>query len=326
VLAGYVAATAVLWLAVLAVLLALDPYDSGHFALLGEHGVPRFGQRLADAGLARSPAFNAAIIGNSTIQLIDPARVGAARGLVALSLAIPGTGPREQLAVARWFLRHHERPEPRGLVFGIDASWCRADGKLPLLNPFPFWLYSESKLDYALHMMRLQSIDAAGRKLKLLFGKAAPAPSNGYDDYDAGRTWTAQGFAQRLEEEGDNGAADDPPDFAALPLLARLLERLPRETGVVFVFPPRYYKALPAAGSIAARNLDLCKSNFETLAAARPQTHVIDFARPGDIATHDENFWDGIHYREPVARRMEGDIGRAFAGDLLSPSVAPADF
>lgn len=312
-LARYVVSTIVLWSAVLAVLLALDPYDSGRFALFGEHGVPTFGQRLADASLARAAGVDAAIIGNSTIQLIDPARLGAMRGLHMVSLAIPGTGPLEQLAVAHWLLLHHPDTGLRALVFGIDAAWCRGDGRLPLSNPFPFWLYGENSLKYALNMMRLQSLDAAGRKLKLLLGQAEPARADGYSDYDTGHAWNRIGLEQRVEdavtdETGSEGAT---PDFTALPLLARFLDELSARTTVVLVFPPRHRTALPAPGSAAARRLDGCKAGFETIAATRPRTRVIDFAHAGDISEHDENFRDGIHYRVPVARWMEGEIAAA---------------
>ena len=306
------------------VLLALDPYDTGRFALFGEHGVPRFGQRLADAGLARAQDVNAAIIGNSTIQLIDPARLGAVAGLHMISLAIPGTGPREQLAVARWLLRHHPGAQLRGLVLGLDATWCRGDGRLPLANPFPFWLYGDSTLDYALSMMRMQSFDAAGRKIKLLLGRAEPAPADGYSDYDRDRVWDVHGLEQRLDDEA--GEPETPseagPDLAAIPLLARFLGELPPQTALVLVFPPRHHKALPPPDSPAARRLEACKAGVSALVARRPRTRVIDFARDGDIAEHDENFWDGIHYRSPVARLMEGEIAISL-GEARQASETP---
>lgn len=305
--------TVILWSAALAVLLALDPYDSGRFALFGEHGVPRFGQRLTVASLARAPDVDTAIIGNSTLQLIDPARLDAAGKRHAVSLTIPGTGPLEQLAVARWLLRHHPGTDLRGLVFGIDAGWCRGDGVLALSNPFPFWLYGDDGIDYALHMMRLQSLNSAGRKVKLLLGQAEPARPDGYSDYDSGRAWDERGLEQRLDEAGgeETTTEDAAPHFAALPLLARFLDDVPAQTAVVLVFPPRHHKALPAPGSAAARRLDACKAGFAALAAAQPHGRVLDFAHNGDIAEHDENFWDGIHYRAPVARLMEAEIAAA---------------
>lgn len=307
-----------LWLAILAGLLALDPYDTGRFALLGGRGVPRFGQRLVAASLARAPAVDAAIIGNSTIQLVDPARLAAESGLHVVSLAVPGTGPLEQLAVAGWLRRRHSGSALRAIVLGIDAGWCRADGRLAPLNPFPFWLYGRSRLGYALHMMRLQSLDHAGRKLKLLLGWAPPAPADGYNDYDTGHAWDRLAFEDRLGGGAGDGAAGEgaagegaAPDFAALPLLTRFLGELSPQTAVLLVFPPRYRKGLPPAGTAAARRLAACKAGLEGIAAGRPRTSVLDFAREGEIADREANFWDAIHYRSPVARAMEGKIAPA---------------
>jgi hypothetical protein len=106
-----------------AVLLALDPYDTGRFALFPSPGVPQFGQRLTAASVARRADADIAIIGNSTLQLLDPARLGAASGRRVVSLAIPGTGPLEQLAVADWFLGHHDGTA-RGLSPGaLGIPW-----------------------------------------------------------------------------------------------------------------------------------------------------------------------------------------------------------
>ena len=319
VLRRYVVSALILWASIWILLLALDPYDSGHFALFRAHGVPRFGQRLRDASLARAPEVNAAIIGNSTIQLIDPARLGPARGLHAVSLAIPGTGPIEQLAVARWLLRHHPGTQLRALVFGIDATWCQSDGQLLLPNPFPFWLYGANRLDYAVNMMRLQSLDAAGRKVKLLLGLDKPFRADGYDDYDTDGAWNPAPLAIPIDDSVTNGAG---ANFAAMPLLARFLDDLSATTTVVLLFPPRYHTALPVPGSPAAQNYAACKAGFGAIAAARPRTTVIDFAHDGAIAERDENFRDPIHYRSPVAREVEDEIDAAF-GETGQAARAP---
>jgi hypothetical protein len=54
-------------------------------------GVPDFGQRLALASIARRPEADTAIFGNSTIQLLDPARISELSGRTAVSPAVPGT-------------------------------------------------------------------------------------------------------------------------------------------------------------------------------------------------------------------------------------------
>src|SRR5690242_16671919 len=59
----YVASTLIVGAAVVGLLLALDPYDTGRYSLLPAHGVASFGQRLAFASVARRPDVDAAIIG-----------------------------------------------------------------------------------------------------------------------------------------------------------------------------------------------------------------------------------------------------------------------
>ena len=55
------------------------------------------------------PHFNAAVIGNSTGQMIDPFRLSRETDLRFIQLSIPATGPREQLAIMRWVISHHPR-------------------------------------------------------------------------------------------------------------------------------------------------------------------------------------------------------------------------
>src|SRR5258707_13324971 len=76
----------------------LHPYDTGRFALFKSYGVPGFGQRFVAASLARAPDTQAAILGNSTMQLIDPGRLTEQTGWRFVSLTMTYTGPVEQIA------------------------------------------------------------------------------------------------------------------------------------------------------------------------------------------------------------------------------------
>jgi hypothetical protein len=310
-LALYAASALALGAVVATLLLALDPYDTGRFAVLDEHGVPVLGQRLAAASLGRRRNVDTAIIGNSVMQLLAPQRLAAAGGGRVVQLTVPGTGPREQLVVAEWFRRHHPGATLRGLVIGLDRSWCR-DGQLELTNPFPFWLYAESALDYAAGLMSLKSIEAVARELKLLLGRSPPVRADGYVDYEAGRVWEAAAVAARtgpppgIEALANLAAA--PPDFAAAPLLRDFLARLPQATQVVLVFPPRHRHAIARPGTAADDHERACIA-----AVARPETRVLNFLGR-DGMTEDEDFWDLVHYRAAVARRMETEIAAALGG------------
>jgi hypothetical protein len=314
VLTLYLASLLVLGAAVGGLIVTLDPYDTGRFSLFASKGVPSFGPRLTAASRARRRAIDTAIIGNSTIQLIDPARVSAESGRHVVSLTIPGTGPQEQLVIAQYFLEHHQAGEMRGLVFGIDSTWCNASGRLALTNPFPFWLYSQSDLDYLGNMMRLAAARAAIQKAKLLLGYAPAARADGYDDYDTGRTWDAAAARQRLSQAAVDATVPDqdaaPEDIAAAPLLAQFLTRLPPGVPVVLVVPPRYRdpEAVPSAHAVARQRA--CADAYRKRAQARANTAVLDFIAQPEIAGPDE-FWDPIHYRASVGRRMEAAIAAA---------------
>ena len=131
VLWAYPVACLLFALLAVAVIVGLDPYDTGRFALFGDYGVPGFGQRLTGASEARARDTEAAVLGNSTMQLLDPERLTELTGWRFVSLTMTYTGPTEQLAIARWLVRHHDGirgPALKGLVLGIDTTWCQSDG------------------------------------------------------------------------------------------------------------------------------------------------------------------------------------------------------
>ena len=102
----------------------LDPYDTGRSPLVQRPGVRPQGPRQP-GGRGRDLAFNAAVFGNSRIQLLSPERLNGITGLSFVQLSVPGTGPKEQLTLIQWFMRHH--PDARALVIGADKNWCTAD-------------------------------------------------------------------------------------------------------------------------------------------------------------------------------------------------------
>ena len=300
----YAASTLIVGAAVGLLLLALDPYDTGRFSLLPAHGVANFGQRLAFASIARRPDVDTAILGNSTIQLIDPARLSRSIGHSVVSLAVPGTGPIEQLALAEYFQRHHRRNPDLTFVFGLDQSWCTMASPITPNYPFPFWLYSSDRLDYVLNMLRYKTFEAAARRLKLLVGLDRPARADGYHDYDTGKIWHAPEFDE-VPVPKPVGGQTLASDFTALPLLQRFLSSIGPGARIVLVFPPRYVSTIPAAGSAAATELDACKDAFRQLAKTRSNTWVIDFLIDSQFTRHEDDYWDNIHYRGPVARAIE---------------------
>jgi hypothetical protein len=289
--------------------LTVDPYDTGRFALFGDHGVPPFGQRLTAASLARRQDVQGATLGNSTIQHLDPVRLGELTGFPFVSLALAATGPIEQLAVARWLIRHHDGKRGavlRALVIDIDTRWCRGDGTIELTNPFPFWLYSGSRLTYATNLVGFGTFGAVGKKLKLMLhlGHTQALRPDGYREYDSDWPWnTAIDLRKGMEDFhlfGEN--------FAGAARLSAFLPELPPETVVILFFPPRYYAAIPAPDTIDTEQNAACKNTYRDIAATRPRTVVLDFLKDDPLLHVDKYFLDRAHYLRPITDKVEDAI------------------
>ena len=109
-------------------------------------------------------------------------------------------------------------------------------------------------------------------------------------------------------------------DFAAFLLLSGFLRALSPQTAAVLVLPPVYRAALPDPGTPAERRLEACEAALRTLAAERPRTDVIDYLHDAELAGRNENFFDSIHFRSPVARKIETEIATA-ATSLMRTSL-----
>src|SRR5262249_62317569 len=109
-------------LALLYVLIvAIDPYDSGRFPTFMPAGVSDENQQTASASNGRNPAFDAAVFGNSHGMLLSPTRLTSITGLPFVQMTSPGSGPREQMILMRWFIRHHAHV--KALVLAADQTW-----------------------------------------------------------------------------------------------------------------------------------------------------------------------------------------------------------
>ena len=306
--------------AIAALLVVSDPYDTGRLTPFDGFNVSAFDQRMAVASVGRLPAATGAILGNSTIQLVDPAELGALTGVDFVSLTFAASGPIENIAVAQYFLRHHppsSRNEAQVLVFGVDRSWCRDDGLLEPMHPFPFWLIANSDIAYVTGLMQLESFGALGRKLEELTGRLKPPRQDGYHDYDLGQP-------NRLAA-ADGDIADTlyvaptaRGDFAAIGQAQMLLANLPATLPVVLVFPPRHISSFPAPESLWGRTEAACKQAFRGLASTRPKTIIVDLLHDDEMARNDDNFLDQIHYRHSLAHTIAAAIAGALTQQLKS--------
>jgi hypothetical protein len=307
----FVALAAALLAGFVVVAAALDPYDTGRFAIFSKAGVPPQGPRTANASRGRDPAFDGAIIGNSHAQLLSPENLTQRLGFPVVSLTVPATGPKEQLLILDWFLRHRERV-PRLVVVGIDGYWCGGDPAMPNWQPFPFWLYAASPFEYLGGLVRFGVMEELARRVRYLAGRIERARPDGWWNYE--EDYIALGYVPGPAHDARLGPRqptmlDNPTGrYPAAEALRARLVRLPAQTHVVLLRPPVYVTGLPEPGSEAAQRDSACRDAFAALAASRPRTHLLD-RRVEDAQTRDRAlFFDHTHYRKPIAASIEAAI------------------
>jgi hypothetical protein len=301
--------------ATLAVVLLIDPYDSGRFPSVGISGVSDTNQRTEYLSLGRSDKFNAAVLSDSHGQLLDPERLTQATGLSFVQLSVPGAMAPEQLAVMRWFIRHHAHIG--ALVLAADARWCAEDPQP--WKWFPFWLYGDSDLTYLANSLNSRSVGAAWRRLKHALGLLQPSDPRGYDDYEARRP---PDYKFDFPSAPSPSPSPEPPPIdlsaRAFPAIDRLkaeLDAAPAGTSLVVVFPPVYISLLPTdAASVA--ELKECKARLARLARSTPRGGFLDYLTDSRLARDQASFQDTDHYRAPVARRIEQEIAVVWKGQV----------
>jgi hypothetical protein len=305
-LAAFVAVLA----ATLAFVILIDPYDSGRFPDLGITGVSDTNQRTANVSLGRSDKFNAAIFSDSHGQLLDPDRLTQATGLSFVQLSTPGAFAPEQLAIMRWFIRHHAHIG--AVVLAADERWCSEDPQP--WRWFPFWLYGDSNLQYLANSLNSRSVGAAFRRVKHALGLLQPSHPRGYDDYEARRPADYHFEFPPLPTTA-SAPLPTPMDLGAraFPAIDRLQAELPAGTPLVVVFPPVYITELPT-DAYALAELKECKARFARLATSTPRGGFLDYLIDSPITRDQASFQDIDHYRAPVARRIEQEIAHILNG------------
>ena len=282
-----------LWMAALgacmifALVILVDPYDSGRFGFIGIKGISDESPRTANASRGRDPQFSAAVFGNSTGQLLKPTELSQATGLRFVQLTIPGTGPREQIVLLRWFVRHHVRAD--ALVIVTDPVWCTDDPALPIFNPFPFWLYSDSPVEYLGQLFSSRALGRLVRRVELGLGLRSPSAPDGYWNYEL----LGHGEfrpAPPPNEPADTAAVAE-TQFPAIEQLAGFIANVPN-VPVVLVMPPMIASYLPRPGGRGAARLAACKGALARLVAGRPHSNFLDFRVDDPLTRDQQNFLD----------------------------------
>lgn len=296
---------------------ALDPYGARAGPDRPATPIMDTNQRFMYPQIVRSGRFDSAVFGTSTVRLLDPERLGALLGGRFANLGLNAGTPWEQAQLADLFLR--KVPAPRALVFGVDMTWCDPEADTPekrlTPRPFPPWLYDDASWNDIEGAVSLQSLEIAGRVAMHRLGLAKERiRPDGYDIflppdafYDLERArFHIWGDRERrpIARAAAADAAVFAPAMPALDWLDALLARVPASTTTFLVLPPLHAGSLPHPDSPAFAREAACKARLAAMAAKRA-THLVDFRLSSDVTRADENYWDPLHYRVGIARRME---------------------
>jgi hypothetical protein len=292
----------------------VDPYDTGRVTLLSKGAVRPQGPRTAIAVRGRDPAYRGAIIGNSHIQLVEPAALGRLTGVPFVQLSIPGTGPAEQFAVLSWYLRHH--PQPEAIVLGADAFWCADDPAFPSGHPFPGWLLGDWPT-YLRGLLRFTTVQETVNRLGWLANaRRKVAVADGWWNYE--NDYLVQGYGRdpKLADRLENRAGPEPEPHRAGPFpigpeFRAALAAIPAATPVVLVLPPVYAASEPPPGSPRAAAEAACRATILTELGRHARSAVVDWRNGRPQSRDPALFFDQSHYRLPVAEALTGEIASA---------------
>ena len=115
--------------------------------------------------------------------MLDPAKLSALTGMDFVQLTTPASGPVEQMTMLRYFMAYHRNID--AVIFSIDERWCGHDQSLPIIMPFPFWLY-RGNLEYLGHVLSTRALTFAARRVKMELGLVPADDARGYQDYETG--------------------------------------------------------------------------------------------------------------------------------------------
>ena len=307
------------------VLMLADPWGTLSIASPVARTPADRSQRWAYPELARSPKFDAAIIGNSTSRLFNPADLDPAVGATFANLAMVHSFAYEQMQLLDVFLRAH--PAPRALMVGLDRLWCERGDDLEHFGygPLPVWLYRDDRPLWALgalaNLFNMHAIETAWRSAAaILAGPERPFGANGYQllDVDFHRfdpVLAKSLIAQNLAEPWLPPPNADPATwhYVALDWLRERVDTLPSSTRLLLVFVPRHH-LYPAPDTVGAAMMQGCKDRVVALAKGRANTAVYDLSLPGPMTLDESRWWDAVHMRPEPMAQLSRDLAAAVAG------------
>jgi hypothetical protein len=290
---------------ILGFLIAVDPYDTGKFGLLSIDGVNDQNTVTAIPSRARDLQFDSAVIGNSTVQRLNPAELSQATGLHFVQLYKIGGTPGEILTILDLFMRKH--PHPRALIIGADPFWCWHEREEPAQN-LPYWLYDQSFLEYAVRLISWRSIEHAFQRISIGLGYHQRAIVDGFFNYE--EIWPPGLFrdAARPRDPAPTTTAAERKMFPAIARLDAAIKKIPSDVPIILFVPPTLATTVPQPGTVAAIEREACNAALERTVAGRPHSRFINYRIDNALTRNLDDFADFVHYRGAVAEKISQGI------------------
>ncbi len=314
-LARYLLMLAAIAAATYLLVLLVDPFSTGRFALTQRIDVTTTNTRQANAGLVRDARFNGAIIGDSVSAALDPQTVSDDSEWRLLQLSMLGASSAEVIAVASAFERSHH--DGRTLeIFVLSNRWCSPDPNVSNgMNAFPGWLYESSDPVYLSRILSHDAVELTLKRLGIWLGLTRPsARADGYTGKVFGR---AAGSFQLYQRPNQGPSPTEP--FPAIDALAAHIASLPDNRALAIVFAPMYVSTLPVAASVAAARLDACKQRLQASIARRHDTAYLDLMTENPLTELNENYADPLHLYGQGVREFEAILARLIRENALKP-------
>jgi len=312
-------------------ILLLDPYDMVPFSLPIERPLVSGSQRFAYPQVMRSKRFDSIIVGSSTARLIDPEQLNGPFAVRFANMAMNASSAWEQWRTFEYFRRH--AGAPKVLIIGIDDGWCDPNADRDRIrHGFPEWLYDDDRWNDYSNLFNSGTLEIAARLIGYYLGLyRARSRYDGFEvftppesHYDPARArvgiWVGQPPRPLPDlpppplSDGEKSALK----FPALAWLDTMLTELPPSSIKLLAFMPVHVAAQPWPGTREAAVEAECKARIGATGRARG-AKVIDWRIASPITTNDANYWDGLHYRLPIAQR----IGRELVGAALNNAESP---
>jgi hypothetical protein len=301
-------------------ILLLDPYDMVPFSLPIERPLVSGSQRFAYPQVMRSKRFDSIIVGSSTARLIDPAQLNGPFAARFANMAMNASSAWEQWRTFEYFRRH--AGTPKVLIVGIDDGWCDPNADRDRIrHGFPEWMYDDDRWNDYANLFNSGTLEIAARLVGYHLGLyRARSRYDGFEvftppesDYDLARArlgiWHGQ-TPRPVPVMPPPSLSDDEKralKFPALAWLDTMLGELPAWNITVLALMPVHVAAQAWPGTRDAALEAECKARIAAIGRARGAT-VIDWRIASPLTTDDANYWDGLHYRLPIAQRIAREL------------------